>query len=287
MKKSIFLLAGLSLLFACGKMPVTPEEMKLDPVFPGAVKATASGFESGDRIGVFITKYNDQTPTPLQIAGNWGTNLTLSLNGSTWSLDPKVYWEEGKFDIYGYYPKMDLSSVDYVPFRVAEDQTTTDGIEGMSNFEKSDFLWAKASGVSQSASVPLTFHHKMCKVEVKLVKSEDYEGDIPEDVNVYVHNTVTLSAIDLSTGDVVKDSREQPRSIRARKTALDSFEAIVVPQRLSNRVPLVEIICGQISYLFESTAQFKSGTVHTITITLSDNPEKVAIDIGGQIENWG
>ena len=64
------------------------------------------------------------------------------------------------------------------------------------------------------------------------------------------------------------------------------FEAIVVPQRLSNRVPLIEVVCGQASYLFESTVVFKSGTVHTVTITLSDNPEKVAIDIGGQIVNW-
>ena len=109
---------------------------------------------------------------------------------------------------------------------------------------------------------------------------------MPQDVSVYIHSTVTEAYIDLSTGDVVIDNHRPSTSIQARKKALDLFEAIVAPQRLSNRVPLVEVICGQVSYLFESTVIFKSGMQHDITITLSDNPEKVVIDIGGQVENW-
>lgn len=291
MKKTILILSALALALSCAKSPVEAfdesAEMILSPVFPGESKATAAGFDSGDQIGIYITKYNGETPFPLQLAGNWGSNLTLSYNGTSWTLAPKVYWEDGKFDIYGYYPKMDVSSVDAQPFQVQADQTITGGVEGMSAYEKSDFLWAKVKGVSRTGSVPMAFQHKMCKVNVKLVKGEEYEGEIPEDVAVYVHSTVTEARLDLSTGDVVIDNRRPATSIRARKTALDKFEAIVVPQRLSNRVPLVEVVCGQVSYLFESTVQFKSGTIHTITLTLSDNPEKVAIDIGGQIENWG
>lgn len=288
MKKTLYILSGLVLALACTKTPVVDNsELILTPTYPGTTKATAAGFENGDQLGIFITKYNGETPTPLQIGGNWGSNLTLSLSGTTWTLNPKVYWEENtKFDIYGYYPKMDVSSVDAQPFKVAEDQTVTGGVEGMSAYEASDFLWAKVKGVTRSTSVPIAFQHKMCKVDVKLVKGQEYEGNLPEDIVVYIHNTVTDALVDLATGDVVKDNYQSATSIKARKTAIDKFEAIVVPQRLSNRVPLVEVVCGQVSYLFESTVQFKSGTVHTITITLSDNPEKVAIDIGGQIENW-
>ena len=290
MKKTLLILTAWALVFSCAKSPMGDsfsDEMVLTPIFPGAaVKATASGFEAGDQLGIYITRYQGDTPTPLQIGGNWGSNLTLSFNGTSWSLDPKVYWDEGRFDIYGYYPKAEVSSVDALPFRVAEDQTQNGGVEGMGSYEASDFLWVKASAVTRTASVPLAFQHKMGKVEVKLVKGDDYEGNLPEDAAVYIHNTVTLSYIDLSTGDVVKDNHEAAKSIRARKVAADKFEAIVVPQRLNNRVPLVEVICGQVSYLFESTVIFKSGMVHSITITLSDNPEKVAIDIGGQIDNW-
>lgn len=291
MKKTLLILSALTLVLSCAKSPLegpVTSEMVLDPIFPGTeVKATAAGFESGDQLGIFITRYNGETPSPLQIGGNWGTNLTLSYNGTSWALTPKVYWEDGKFDIYGYYPKADVSSVDGFPFQVAEDQTQSGGIEGMSAYEASDFLWAKVTGVTRTSSVPMAFQHKMGKVVVKLVKGEDYEGDLPEDATVMIHNTVTMAYIDLATGDVIKDNHEPASSIKARKMAADRFEAIVVPQRLSNRVPLVEVVCGQVSYLFESTIIFKSGMIHTITITLSDNPEKVAIDIGGQIENWG
>lgn len=288
MKKTLYILSGLVLALACTKTPVMDNsELILTPTYPGATKATAAGFENGDKVGIYITKYNGEKPTPLQIGGNWGSNLTLSLSGTAWTLNPKVYWEENtQFDIYGYYPKMDVSSVDAQPFKVADDQTVSGGVEGMSAYEASDFLWAKVKGATRAASVPMAFQHKMCKVDVKLVKGPEYEGELPEDIVVYIHNTVTDALIDLATGDVVKDNYQPATSIRARKIAIDQFEAIVVPQRLSNRVPLVEVVCGQISYLLESTVQFKSGMIHTITITLSDNPEKVAIDIGGQIENW-
>lgn len=290
MKKIFCILAALLMALSCSKThSVMPRmnELVLVPFYPGATKASAAGFEDGDKLGIYITQYKGDTPFPLQIGGNWGSNLTLTRTGSGWSLNPKVYWEEDtKFDIYGYYPKMEVSSVDAHPFRVADDQSVTGGVEGMSAYEASDFLWVKVKGATRSASVPMAFQHKMCKVEVSLVKGQDYEGDLPDDAQVYVHNTVTDALVDLATGDVVKDNHKTATSIRARKVSASKFEAIVVPQRLSNRVPLIEVVCGQASYLFESTVVFKSGTVHKVTITLSDNPEKVAIDIGGQIVNW-
>ena len=290
MKKTLYLLSILALALSCTKTPaeiIDNNELVLIPVFPETgTRATESGFESGDKIGIYITSYNSDTPSPLQLAGNVGSNLTLSNNSNSWQLSPKVYWDENKYDIYGYYPRQEVNSVDALPFYVAEDQTTTGGVEGMSAYEKSDFLWAKVSGATRIATVPLVFQHKMCKLKVKLLKGEDYEGEMPTNAEVFIHGTVTEAFIDLSTGDIVKNNHVRAKSIRARKTATDSFEAIVVPQRLSNRVPLVEVVCGQVSYLFESTAIFKSGTVHQVNITLSDNPERVAIDIGGQIENW-
>ena len=281
-KTKLILLSAIALALSCAKTPTPVEtvdsaEMILSPIFPGESKATAAGFESGDKIGIYITKYNGETPSPLQIGGNWGSNLTLSYNGTNWALEPKVYWEDGKFDIYGYYPKMAVESVDAQPFQVASDQTVTGGIEGMDAYEASDFLWAKVKGVTRTGSVPMAFQHKMCKVNVSLIKGDDYEGDLPEDAYVYIHSTVTEASIDLSTGDVVIDNHRPSTSIKAKKTSLDHFEAIVVPQRLSNRVPLVEVVCGQVSYLFESTVIFKSGTQHNITITLSDNPEKLLL----------
>ena len=70
------------------------------------------------------------------------------------------------------------------------------------------------------------------------------------------------------------------------KLADDLFEAIVVPQSITSRRPLVEVIVGNVSYLMEGKISYKPGMRHTLTVTLDKNPEQVKIDIGGEIISW-
>jgi len=278
-----FLLAALS----CSRTALQPlDEIALAPVYPAASKVSDNGFEQGDMIGVFITRYESDVPSVLQIGGNWGNNLSLICQGASWVLLPRVWWADGKFDIYAYYPKSDVTSIEDHKFSVSTDQSLPSGPEAVDSYAASDFLWAKAEGVSRTETVPLYFRHKMSKVEVFLHKGEEYEGDIPVDAQVFIHSTVTAAIINLSTGDVVRDQTAGARSIKARKLSATHFDAIVVPQRISGRLPIVEIVAGQVSYLFETSILFKSGMTHAIHITLNDNPDKTAIDIGGQIDNW-
>jgi hypothetical protein len=60
----------------------------------------------------------------------------------------------------------------------------------------------------------------------------------------------------------------------------------VVPQNITTRRPLVEVISGGVSYLMEGKISLKPGMRHTITVTLDKNPEQTKIDIGGSIEGW-
>lgn len=39
--------------------------------------------------------------------------------------------------------------------------------------------------------------------------------------------------------------------------------------------------------LYESRFQFKPGTEHLVNFIISDNPDQVKIEIGGEIQNWG
>ena len=121
---------------------------------------------------------------------------------------------------------------------------------------------------------------------VKLIKGEDYEGDLPEDAEVYVHNTVPSATIDLSVGVVTRNPHGTSQSIRAKSLGNHKYTAIVVPQRLDNRQPLVEVIMKGVSYLYESKFLFKPGIQHTVQLAVSKNPEQIKIDIGGEIENW-
>ena len=62
--------------------------------------------------------------------------------------------------------------------------------------------------------------------------------------------------------------------------------AIVVPQKILNQIPLVEVIVDDVSYLLSSKFIFGSGMRHSLDIVLSDNPDKVLISIGGGVIDW-
>ena len=51
-------------------------------------------------------------------------------------------------------------------------------------------------------------------------------------------------------------------------------------------MPLVEVVMKGVSYVYESTFQFKPGTEHLVNFVISDNPDQVKIDIGGEIQDW-
>ncbi len=121
---------------------------------------------------------------------------------------------------------------------------------------------------------------------VRLIKGKDYDGDIPEDAEVYIHNTVPSATIDLSVGIVTRNTYGTAQTIKAKTVDKTQYTAIVVPQRLTNQVPLVEVVMKGVSYMVESKFVFKPGIQHTLSVTISKNPEQVKIEIGGEIEDW-
>ena len=95
------------------------------------------------------------------------------------------------------------------------------------------------------------------------------------------------AVIDLSSGDVVKNPRASAGSIIARRDNAASYSAIIVPQMIESKMPLIEIVCCGVSYLIESRFTFKTGVRHTFNVTMSGNPDKIKIEIGGELdEGW-
>lgn len=259
--------------------------MKFDVAHPSQrTRVTDTDFEDGDRIGLFVAAQD----VPLEIGGNLVNNEQLTLSGGAWTASRTLYWDEGTFNAYAYYPYMrQVSSIEDQPFSVSTDQGAIDGTTGLDGYEASDFLYAKTEGVSASNSpVPLTFRHIMSKLTVRLVKGEDFEGDMPTDGEVYIHNTVPTATIDLSAGVATRYVRGTRATIKAKQDAGTMFSAIVVPQRVENRMPLIEVIMRSVSYVYESKFQFKPGTNHFVNFVISDNPDQVKIEVGGEIEDW-
>ena len=258
--------------------------MSFNVAHPYQTRATSTNFEANDRIGLFIC----ESSLPLEASGNYVNNATLTFDGSQWTPANPIYWNNGTYNVYGYYPyTSSVGSVDEMPFSVATDQSGTAGTE-MDGYEASDFLWANSENVTAgNGQVSLQFKHCMSRLLIKLVKGEDYEGDeLPANAEVYIHNTVPTATIDLSVGIVTRDPYGTTQTIRAKSLGNHVYSAIVVPQRLDNRQPLVEVVMEGVSYLYESKFQFKNGIQHSVQLVISKNPNQIKIEIGGELENW-
>lgn len=265
-----------------------PKSAKVTPMtfsvsHPAQTRATATAFEEGDNIGLYVA----DAATPLEIGGNLVNNEQLTLTAGKWAARRTLYWDDGTYNAYAYYPYMAVESIEDQPVRVATDQSTPAKDDEMSAYEASDLLYAKTAGVTASTSpVPLTFRHIMSKLTVRLVKGEDFEGDMPTDAQVFIHNTVPTATVDISAGVVTRNAKGARQTIKACQESDFTFGAIIVPQRLDNRMPFVEVIMKGVSYLFESKFLFKPGVDHLVNLVIDDNPENVKIEIGGEIESW-
>ena len=285
---------GLALCLAgCGQEEMTEageqpaDVMRFSLTHPdeGArTRVTETHFEKDDRIGLYVCT----AEAPLEVGGNYVNNALLTFNGSAWHPERPIFWNNGSYDVYAYYPQVSpVTSVDDLPFSVATDQQAAGNEQTPSGYEASDFLWASAKKqTAGNEAVKLNFRHCMSKLTVRLVKGPDYDGDELPEAEVYVHNTVTEATVDLAVGIVTPAKFGKLHTVKAKAAGKDEYTAVLVPQRIANRVPLIEVVMKGVSYLVETNFRFKQGIHHTFTLIISKNPEQVKIEIGGELENW-
>ncbi len=292
MKKNILFLAVASLLLvACDNQSLDNQysnEIRINASL-GETRATLSNFELGDKMSLYAVEYNGEEVAEVQTAGNYINNEEMTYDGSEWSSARTLYWSENPCDFYGFYPYRPTGSMKDVYFEVAADQSkpTADGVLG--GYEASDLMWAKAEKVSRNdGTVNLLFHHMMTRVVVEIVRGASYEGELPEDITVHLYNTVTTALVDWTAGMLEVYPLAPRKTITMRQLDADSFDAIVVPQFIERRTPLVEITMEGIAYLLETSMSFRPGKQHTLTLTLNTSPdqEKIEIDIDGDISDW-
>ena len=292
MKKIFGILAVATLvLVGCENsenIPVVEDGvMQIEALHPSATRATETAFESGDKIGLYATEYNGDVASPLQISGNWANNVATTYDGTAWTPAKKIFWSENKMDVYGYYPYMTPTSIDKHLWSVQLDQSTPETADALSGYEASDFLWGKATGVSQTdGNVQLEFKHRCSKLVVKLVKGKDYSGVLPTESELYIHSTVPTATIDFVNGAVTKYIYGEMETIKAKRVDDGTFESIIIPQRLETRRPFLEYIANGVSYLYEGTFIFKAGKQHTLELTINSNPDQVEIEVGGNVGEW-
>ena len=291
MKKILFITAAMIVCLAsCTKeqavKTISSNEIQFNISLAGhspqISKATATAFEADDAISLYAVEYSGDVQMPLQIGGNYINNEKLTYSGSAWSSVGKLYWSANACDFYAFYPyQASIGSVEDYPFSVATNQ---DG-EG---YEASDLMFAKAEKVSKPGPVNLQFNHMMSKCRVAIVKGEKFEGDIPNDIVAHIYNTTTDCKVDWTKGSVEKDAFGAKKTITMKKISDEEFEAVLVPQNIEKRTPLIELTMGGIAYLLETSLSFRPGYCHTLTITLNTSPdqEQIEISIDPNINTW-
>lgn len=287
MKKVYLITIALLGLAACSKghAPLAESnELRFTVFHPStATKVTSSAFEANDAISLYAVEYDGDTQMPLQIGGNFLNNEKLSYNGTTWNADRTLYWSNSACDFYALYPyQANIGSVEKYPFSLATNQNG----EG---YENSDLLYATTTHVTRAGGpVALIFKHMLSKLVVQLVKGPDFEGEIPDDIVTHIYNTNVDCFVNFTTGSVEKDSYGAKKTITMKKINNQLFEAVVIPQNLEKKTPLIEITMGGIAYLLDYSLSFRPGYVHTITVTLNTSPdqEQIEIDIDPDAGNW-
>lgn len=97
----------------------------------------------------------------------------------------------------------------------------------------------------------------MSRIVVKIVKGDKFEGNLPDDISVHIYNSVTSALVNIASGNLERNPYGTKNTISAERLSGDTFTAIVVPQNLERRTPLLRLLWGE-SHIF------------WITVSLSD-----------------
>lgn len=288
MKYRILIMVGFAALtlMGCNRQDVPAvdlNEICLNASLPGTTKVTATAFEQGDMISLFAVEYDGDEALPLQIGGNYLNNEKVTFDGTNWVGEEKLYWSNKPCDFYALYPYQNFTSIDGQIIDLALDQNPAGA------FEASDLLYAKSTNVTRAdGAVNLHFSHMMAKCVVNVIKGSNYEGEFPEDIVAHVYNTVTSAKVNMVSGGIEKYAYGEHKTITMKKLTKERFEAIVIPQNVERRTPLIEITMDGIAYLLESSVSFKPGYINTFNVTVNTSPtqEKIEISIDASIDDW-
>ena len=262
-----------------------------------ATKVTTDGFCTADQVGVYIVNYNGETPGTLKVEDNQADNVRFSYNDAgEWVSDYDVFYKDNdtQVDFYGYYPYADPSSIEAYPFEVARDQSKGEEHGQMAPYEASDFLWAKTTKVTPTASkVILTFRHKMSSARVRFSQGTGWT-DAAEYAavtkDVLVTNTIRKSTIDLATGEVTPEG-DAPLTGIIPMNDNGEFRAIVVPQTVPAGKALLTITIDGTPrhFIADEDTEYVPGKITNFDLAIKKTPATGEYEIellGVNITAW-
>lgn len=221
-----------------------------------------NGFVDGDVMGVYIVDWQGTQPGTLLTSGNRGDNVRHTFDEANyrWNSAYDLYWKDKhtRIDVYGYYPFANPEDINNYRFTIKSNQNYQPNDGTMGNYEASDFLWGKVSGVEPTTSViRLPLAHRLANARVTLIEGNGFaEGEWSTlEKQVLVANTVQEAVIDLATGTVKPEGAAGGAIIPSKRD--NEWRAIVVPQTIAGGTTMFSITLGGIPYKFSKSEAFE------------------------------
>lgn len=278
------LLAAAAASGSCGKaiQEDTPLPIRIATTM---TKVTDYGFETGDKVGIYIANL----PGQLKSRGNHADNICQTLNGAEWVADKRLFWQDTqtKADFYCYFPYKEIDDA-LLPTKVSVllDQGTEIG------YKASEFLWGKAETVSPTEEpVTIRVRHLMSCLQIILKPGAGWSAEDLECAQVSLCGLMTTGRVNLKSGEI--KTFGEPNSILTLKKGGGKFRALVLPQSVKD-AELVKIKMGEREYRLKTSIELESGKMHSCTITVNRIGEGLTIgvdpwvndeqDYGGSVE---
>lgn len=286
MNTKIFLSSCIALLplFSCQKSnsdepnnptpdpdPEDKIEISINPSI--SVRATEYGFETNDKIGLFVVNYNGTTPGSLLNSGNHVDNMRFTYSG-VWTPDSPIYWKDKTThaDFYLYYPYSAVSSTTAYPFTVKADQSAE------TNYKASDMLVGKATNVAPTAeAISIPINHVMSRMNIQLEPGNGFtkESLAAANISVKVDGLKNGSTVNLATGAVTATGN----ATAMKPYKVDGvYKAIVVPQTVAETNLITVTVDGR-DFTFKKGFTFEAGKSHNFTVTLSKTSNGINVNI--------
>lgn len=260
--KRYFTIALAALALAACQQTVEPQvvpgKVQVEPVI---TKATEVNFETGDQIGLTITKVN--------AAEKHADNALLAFDGSVFTGELMWYNDaNSESDVYAYYP-YDAEGTPST-YEAVADQTA-----GTSS---ADFMAAAKSGVLPSPNaITMVFKHLMTKIVVNI---ENQSGASVEAVEL----TGTPASAAVNVAELTVTPAEETVAVKAYEaTAGKVWQAIIVPGTVKMEL-VVSLSNGKKMVQPLTQMELKSGAQYTVNARIV--ADDMAVTASGEIENW-
>lgn len=267
--------------------PVSKKEIRISTNVNNITKATDTGFDTNDQIGLFVVNRGEGNAiVALKSTGNHVDNMRFTYDG-TWKPDSPIYWKNNDThaDFYLYFPyKASIGDVNAMTVSVNTDQSSE------ANYKASELLIGSTKDVAPTENnVKITVAHIFSQIKIEVAAGNGFTSEslAAANVGVTINGVKTSATVDIASAAVSATGDAQ--SIKPWLTD-GTYKALIVPQTVEETNLITVNVDGR-DYHLKRGFTFAGGKSHKFTVTVSKTSNGVNVDISGwetdDIDNGG